>query len=132
MEFTVCCTVISQKVDIAPKPILYMVLNQPSTETFQSNLLSAILENESSDLLSIGFDETLVDALIEVLGQRDDPPNVQLLTTDPVLKWVRDDFVLASEADHRKWDTLDTSERQSIRGSISHHRRIRCLTRYRR
>ena len=98
MEFTVCCTVISQKVDIASKPILYMVFNQPSTETFQSNLLSAILENESSDLLSIGFDETLVDALIEVLGERDDPPNVQLLTTDPVLKWVRDDFVLASEA----------------------------------
>jgi predicted transcriptional regulator len=75
-----------------------MVLHQTMTDTSRSNLLSTILENESSNLLSTGFDEKTVGALIRVLGGRDDLPNVLLLTTESVLKWVRDDFILASEA----------------------------------
>lgn len=72
--------------------------NRNILETSRPNVIDAILENESSKAFSIGFDETLVDALIEILGNLDDPPELNLLTTESVLKWVRDDFVLASEA----------------------------------
>jgi hypothetical protein len=75
-----------------------MVLNQITVETSRSTLFDAILKNESNDLLSIGFDEALTEALITALAKRDDPPNVYLLTTESISKWVRDDFILASEA----------------------------------
>ena len=75
-----------------------MVPNQPITEISKSNLLNEILENESHDLLCTGFNEALVEALITVLEERDDPPTVHLLATTSVLRWVRDDFDLASGA----------------------------------
>jgi hypothetical protein len=75
-----------------------MGLNQPVSEISRSNLLDAILEDESRDLVCTGFDEALVEALITVLRDRDGPPTVHLLTTESVLRWVRDDFDLASEA----------------------------------
>ena len=58
-----------------------MVLPQTTVDTSKSTLFDAILENESNDLLSTGFDEALTEALITVLGEIDDPPNVHLLTT---------------------------------------------------
>ena len=75
-----------------------MTLHQTIVETSKTTLFDAILENGSNSLLSTGFDEALTEALITELGERDDPPNVRLLTTESVLKWVRDDFILASEA----------------------------------
>ena len=89
-----------------------MVLNQTIVETSRSTLFDAILENESNELLSTGFDEALIEALITVLGETDDPPNIHLLITESVLKWVRDDFVLASEA-----ADLIENETLSIRAS---------------
>ena len=75
-----------------------MVLSQPVRDVSRSSLLNAILEDESSDLLCTGFDEALVEALITVLRDKDGPPTIHLLTTESVLRWVRDDFDLASEA----------------------------------
>ena len=92
-----------------------MVLNQTIVETSRSTLFDAILENEPNDLLSTGFDEALTEALITVLGERDDPPDVHLLTTESVLKWVRDDFVLASEAaDLIESETLSMRTGESV------------------
>ncbi|WP_160135510.1 transcriptional regulator TbsP [Halococcus salsus] len=92
-----------------------MVLPQTTVDTSKSTLFDAILENESNDLLSTGFDEALTEALITVLGEIDDPPNVHLLTTESVLKWVRDDFVLASEAaDLIKSETLSMRTDESV------------------
>ncbi|WP_160135398.1 transcriptional regulator TbsP [Halococcus salsus] len=75
-----------------------MVPSQPIAEISKSNLLDKILEDESHDFLCIGFNEALVEALITVLEERDDPPTVHLLATTSVLRWVRDDFDLASGA----------------------------------
>ena len=75
-----------------------MVLSQPVRDVTRSSLLNAILEDESRDLVCTGFDEALVEALITVLRDRDGPPTVHLLTTKSVLRWVRDDFDLASKA----------------------------------
>ena len=75
-----------------------MVLSQPVRDVTRSSLLNAILEDESRDLVCTGFDEALVEALITVLRDRDGPPTVHLLTTESVLRWVRDDFDLASKA----------------------------------
>ena len=92
-----------------------MVLNQTIVETSRSTLFDAILENEPNDLLSTGFDEALTEALITVLGERDDPPDAHLLTTESVLKWVRDDFVLASEAaDLIESETLSMRTGESV------------------
>lgn len=75
-----------------------MVINQTIAETSKPNVINAILENDAARAFCVGFDADLVDALVEILGELDDPPEVNLLTTESVLKWVRDDFVLASEA----------------------------------
>ncbi|RJT07153.1 transcriptional regulator TbsP [Halococcus sp. IIIV-5B] len=92
-----------------------MALPQTTVDTSKSTLFDAILENESNDLLSTGFDEALTEALITVLGEIDDPPNVHLLATESVLKWVRDDFVLASEAaDLIKSETLSMRTDESV------------------
>ena len=75
-----------------------MGLSQPVRDVSRSGLLDAILEDESRNLVCTGFDEALVEALITVLRDRDGPPTAHLLTTKSVLRWVRDDFDLASEA----------------------------------
>lgn len=75
-----------------------MALSQPVSEVSRSSLLDEILEDESRDLVCTGFDEALVEALITALRGRDDPPTVHLLTTESVLRWVRNDFDLASKA----------------------------------
>jgi len=49
-------------------------------------------------VLGVGFDEDGVEELIEVLRALDDPPRVRLLAEESVLKWLRNDFVLASTA----------------------------------
>ena len=96
--YPISCFLNNQKVDIALVVILYMTLDRNISEMSKPNIIDAILENESSKAFSIGFDEILVDALIETLRNLDDPPEMNLLTTESVLKRVRDDFILASEA----------------------------------
>ena len=75
-----------------------MVLDQTITEESKPHLLSEALETESGRVFPIGFRESLVDALVEALRMEDSPPKVHLLTTESILKWMRGDFVLASEA----------------------------------
>lgn len=61
-------------------------------------MFRAVLTEEASGVLGVGFDEDGVEDLIEVLRALDDPPRVRLLVEESVLKWLRNDFVLASTA----------------------------------
>ena len=49
-------------------------------------------------MVAVGFDEDSTRALVEILAESDEPPKVRLLAEEDVLKWLRDDFVLASTA----------------------------------
>ena len=49
-------------------------------------------------MVAVGFDEDSTRALVEILAESDEPPKVRLLAGEDVLKWLRDDFVLASTA----------------------------------
>ncbi|EMA47737.1 hypothetical protein C450_20491 [Halococcus salifodinae DSM 8989] len=61
-------------------------------------MFRAVLPEEVSEILGVGFDEDSVEELIEILRALDDPPRVRLLAAESVLKWLRSDFVLASTA----------------------------------
>jgi hypothetical protein len=63
------------------------------TENFQS-----ILAEESGVVIAAGFGEGSTRALVEILANSEEPPRVRLLVREEVLKWLRDDFVLASTA----------------------------------
>jgi predicted transcriptional regulator len=60
--------------------------------------LRTILAEESGEIIVVGFDEDSTRELIEILAESEEPPNVRLLVREAVLKWLRDDFVLASTA----------------------------------
>ncbi|GAA0474759.1 DUF5821 family protein (plasmid) [Halococcus dombrowskii] len=57
----------------------------------------------------MGFDEDATRDLVEMLAESEEPSQVRLLVDDDVLKWLRDDFMLAStaaellEADVLEW-----------------------------
>lgn len=60
--------------------------------------LRTILAEESEEVVAVGFDEDSTRELIEILTESKEPTKVRLLVREDVLKWVRDDFVLASTA----------------------------------
>src|SRR5699024_6681742 len=60
--------------------------------------LRRILAEESGEATAVGFDEESTRELIEILAESEEPPRVRLLVGDDVLKWLRDDFMLASTA----------------------------------
>ncbi|WP_435079660.1 transcriptional regulator TbsP [Halococcus sp. AFM35] len=60
--------------------------------------LQTILAEASGEIIIVGFDEDATGDLVEILAESEDPPNVRLLVDEDVLKWLRDDFVLASTA----------------------------------
>jgi hypothetical protein len=60
--------------------------------------LRTILAEESGEVIVVGFDEESTRELVEILANSEEPPNVRLLVREDVLKWLRDDFVLASTA----------------------------------
>ena len=60
--------------------------------------LRTILVEKSGEVIAVGFDEDSTHELIEILAESEEPPKVRLLVREDVLKWVRDDFVLASTA----------------------------------
>ena len=78
--------------------ILGMALSSTTVATSLLELFRESLEDETNNVLCIGFNESQTSALIDVLGEKNDPPKVNFLTRESVLKWVRDDFVLASKA----------------------------------
>ena len=60
--------------------------------------LRTILAEESGEVTAVGFDEESTRELIEILAESEEPPRVRLLVREDVLKWLRDDFMLASTA----------------------------------
>jgi predicted transcriptional regulator len=60
--------------------------------------LRTILAEASGEVIVVGFDEDATRDLVEILAESEDPPQVRLLVREDVLKWLRDDFVLASTA----------------------------------
>ncbi|WP_049996267.1 transcriptional regulator TbsP [Halococcus sediminicola] len=67
-----------------------------------------ILAEESGEIMAIGFDEDSTREFVEILAESDEPPKARLLVEEDVLKWVRDNFILASTAaDLLEADTLE-------------------------
>lgn len=60
--------------------------------------LRTVLDEESGDVIAVRFGEELTAGLIEILAESEEPPTVRLLVDESVLRWLRDDFVLASTA----------------------------------
>jgi hypothetical protein len=60
--------------------------------------LRTLLAEASGEIIAVGFDEGATGDLVEILAESEEPPNVRLLVEEDVLKWLRDDFVLASTA----------------------------------
>jgi hypothetical protein len=60
--------------------------------------LRTILAETSGETIAVGFDEKSTRHLVEILAESEEPPQVRLLVREDVLKWLRDDFVLASTA----------------------------------
>ena len=60
--------------------------------------LRLILDEASGEVLAVNFDEQATSGLVETLSDLEDPPSVRLLAGKNVLKWLREDFVLASAA----------------------------------
>ncbi|WP_435078860.1 transcriptional regulator TbsP [Halococcus sp. AFM35] len=60
--------------------------------------LRPVLDEAAGEVLAVNFDERATSVLVEVLSDLETPPSVRLLTKEDVLKWLRDDFGLASEA----------------------------------
>lgn len=71
--------------------------------------LRAIFTESSGVVNIMGFDEDATRGLVEMLAESEEPSQVRLLVDDNVLKWLRDDFMLAStaaellEADVLEW-----------------------------
>ena len=84
-----------------------MVLDSNSVETTSTDVFRTVLEEESGEILAVGFTEQAAEELIKVLTEMGDPPTVRLLARESVLKWLRSDFLLASAtADLIADDTL--------------------------
>ena len=60
--------------------------------------LRTILAEESGEITAVGFNEDSTHEFIEILAESDEPPKARLLVREDVLKWLRDNFVLASTA----------------------------------
>ena len=70
--------------------------------------LRTILAEESGEIIAVGFNEDSTHEFIEILAESDEPPKARLLVREDVLKWLRDNFVLASTAaELLAADTLD-------------------------
>jgi hypothetical protein len=75
-----------------------MSIYSNSVETASSSDLRAVLAEKSVEVFAIDLNEEATADLIEILTDLDESPRVRLLARRSVLKWVRDDFVLASAA----------------------------------
>ncbi|WP_160135570.1 transcriptional regulator TbsP [Halococcus salsus] len=75
-----------------------MTIRSAQVGTSVGENLRTILAEESGVVSAVGFDEDTTRALIEILANSEQPPNVRLLVREDMLKWLRDDFVLASTA----------------------------------
>src|SRR5699024_9668797 len=60
--------------------------------------LRTLLTDENNAAMAVDFDEEWTRELVEMLANSEEPPQIRLLVREDVLKWLRDDFVLASTA----------------------------------
>ena len=85
-----------------------MTITSNHVETSVGENLRTILAEESGEIIAVGFDEDSTREFVEILAESDEPPKARLLVEEDVLKWVRDDFILASTAaDLLEADTLE-------------------------
>jgi hypothetical protein len=75
-----------------------MTIRSEQVESSVAENLQSILAEESGVVIAAGFGEGSTRALVEILANSEEPPRVRLLVREEVLKWLRDDFVLASTA----------------------------------
>ena len=72
-----------------------MTITSNHVETSVGENLRTILAEESGEIIAVGFDERSTREFVEILAESDEPPKARLLVEEDVLKWVRDDFILA-------------------------------------
>lgn len=77
--------------------IVYTMTSKHVGQSVAENLRT-ILADASGEVIAVGLDENSTRELVEMLAESEEPPNVRLLGGDDVLKWLRDDFMLASTA----------------------------------
>lgn len=76
-----------------------MGISNPIVEESAASAFETIIANAAGEsILAVGFGEETTTTLIEQLGEVEEPPQVRLLATDAILKWVREDFLIASAA----------------------------------
>lgn len=75
-----------------------MTIRSEQVEQSVAENLRTILAEASGTVIAVGFDEDSTGELVEILANSEEPPKVRLLVREDVLKWLRDDFVLASTA----------------------------------
>jgi hypothetical protein len=87
--------------------LIYTMTSEQVGHSVAENL-RMILADASGEVIAVGLDENTTRELVEILAESDEPPNVRLLAGDDVLKWLRDDFMLASTAaELREADVLE-------------------------
>ena len=75
-----------------------MTISSHRVETSVVENLRSILDEAAGEVLAVNFDEQATSGLVEVLSELEEPPSVRLLAGESVLKWLREDFMLASAA----------------------------------
>ncbi|WP_160135402.1 transcriptional regulator TbsP [Halococcus salsus] len=75
-----------------------MTINSNQVEASVGETLRTVFAEESGPVTAVGFDEDSTRELVEMLAESEEPPKVRLLVREEVLKWLRDDFMLASAA----------------------------------
>ena len=92
-----------------------MTISSHRVDTSIVENLRPILDEAAGGVLAVNLDAKATNGLIELLFEMDDPPDVRLLAGEHVLKWLRDDFVLASAAAE-----LIEAETLAIRAATEH------------
>lgn len=75
-----------------------MSITSNQVRTSVDKNLRTILAEESGEIIAVDFDEDSTREFVEILAESEEPPKARLLVDEDVLKWLRDDFVLASTA----------------------------------
>ena len=75
-----------------------MTISSNHVRTSVAENLRTILAEESGPVTAVGFDEDSTRGLVETLAESEKPPRVRMLVREEVLKWLRDNFILASTA----------------------------------
>jgi hypothetical protein len=87
--------------------LIYTMISEQVGHSVAENLRT-ILADASGEVIAVGLDENATRELVEMLAESEELPNVRLLARDDVLKWLRDDFMLASTAaELREADVLE-------------------------